>query len=68
MEFYYSGIVYRMALILSGYDDARWEKLGYRARTKWLDRATEATCRLFNDTTVVSRLPALTKNLQERAA
>jgi hypothetical protein len=67
MEFYHGEIVYRMVLLLSGYDDAKWESLGYRAQQRWLDRATEATCRLFNDSTVVDRLPLLVRNLRERA-
>lgn len=66
MEFYEGALVLRMALLLSGYDGAKWASLSYRARTRWLDRATQATCRLFNDADVAARLPLLATNLRSR--
>jgi hypothetical protein len=66
MEFYESAIVLRMALLLSGHDEAKWNSLNYRTRARWLDRAAEASCRLFNDTAVVASLPLLAKNLRSR--
>jgi hypothetical protein len=67
MEFYEGGIVLRMALIMSGYDDAGWDALTCRTRRKWLDRATRAACRLLNDSAIVARLPLLADNLRQRA-
>jgi hypothetical protein len=66
MEFYEGGIVLRMALLLSGYDEARWEAATYRTRQKWLDRGNAAARRLLNDSEFVKRLPLLTKNLTGR--
>jgi len=66
MEFYEGGLVLRMALLLSGYDDTKWASLSYRTRTRWLDRAVRATCRLFNDADVAARLPLLATNLRSR--
>lgn len=67
MEFYESAIVRRMAMILSGYSQEKWDALTHRTRNRWLDRATEASCNLFNDLDVVRRLPVLSKNLSQRA-
>jgi hypothetical protein len=67
MEFYYGGIVLRMALLLSGYDDAGWVAASVRTRIRWLNRAARATCSLFNDSAVAARLPLLARNLQERS-
>lgn len=67
MEFYESAIVLRMALLLSGYTDEQWDALTARTRTNWIERATTATCKLFNDSAVVARLPVLARNLQQRA-
>lgn len=66
LEFYESGIVLRMALLLSGYSEERWNTLSYRARMKWLDKGVDATFRLLNDESIVERLPVLAKNLTER--
>jgi hypothetical protein len=68
MEFYESAIVLRMALLLSGYTVEQWDALSYRARQRWLNRAVDASCALFNDANVVAHLPMLARNLQQRAA
>lgn len=66
MEFYYGGIVRRMALVLSGFDDTEWNRAGTDTRIKWLNLAAKSCCELFNDSNVVDRLPLLLKNLQTR--
>jgi hypothetical protein len=66
VEFYESGLVLRMALILSGASDSEWAAYAPATRTKWIDRGIDAVHRLLKDKDVVQRLPNLTKNLTER--
>ena len=66
MEFFESGLVLKMALILSDCTEEEWNALSYRPRNRWLNRATEAVCRLFNDADVASHLLPLAKNLAQR--
>jgi len=68
MEFYESAIVLRMALLLSGRNIEQWDTLSHRAKNRWLNKAVDASCALFSDANVVARLPALARNLQQRAA
>ncbi len=68
MEFYESVIVLRLALILSGHTEEEWDGLTHTTKSKWLDKGTEAACRLFNDADVVARLPLLARNLTQRMA
>lgn len=66
MEFYEGAIVMKLAHILSGKSGETWDALTHRTKNKWLNRASLAACDLFNDAMVVSKLPALTKNLVGR--
>jgi hypothetical protein len=66
MEFYYGGIVRRMAIFLSGQTDDSWETISSKRRNRWLDKATVMACNLFNDDTVVDGLSGLAANLRGR--
>jgi hypothetical protein len=66
MEFFEGAIVMKMAHILSGKSGEDWDKLSHRTKGKWLTRASVAASDLFSDALVVSKLPALTKNLLAR--
>lgn len=66
MEFFEAAIVLRLAVILSGRSEEEFEKLGYRAKNRWIDKAREGACKLFNEKDVATRLIPLGKNLMER--
>lgn len=66
MEFYEGAIVMKLAHILSGKNGDAWDGLSHRTKNKWLTRGAQAACDLFSDAVVVSKLPALTKNLVSR--
>lgn len=66
MEFYESGLVLRLAVLLSGYSEEVFNGLSPRSRNRWLDKARDAACKLFNERDVATKLLPLAKNLAER--
>jgi hypothetical protein len=58
--------VFSKTISRPGYNEEQWDSLQHRAKNRWLDRARQAACMLFNDMAVVERLPCLTKNLLSR--
>ena len=50
LEFYYGGIVRRLAIAISPYEtEEEWEKTSYRTKCHWLDMASKSVLHLLVD-------------------